>query len=344
MNQPIIDVSIVVPCRNEESYISGFVESVFSQQLNGLGIQLIVADGMSTDNTRSILMLLCKQYPSLLVIDNPEKIVSTALNRAILASQSLFIVRMDVHTDYSSDYIYQSILQLRNSGASCVGGPWQACGKSLNQSAIAFAFQTRLGGGFSRTRSTNYQGPVESVYLGAWHRLYLIKIGLFDEKLVRNQDDELALRIRLKGDKIIQFPSIKSSYFPRDSFSRLFMQYYQYGFWKTRVLAKHLKLSQRNLILLSIPLFLIVLSLLSFTSMQARITVGLTVALYLILLLVQSFPFVFAYHLAPIHSFLLVSNAILVMHASYSIGLLYGLTTLVFPFCLSSTSVSRLSR
>jgi succinoglycan biosynthesis protein ExoA len=121
----------------------------------------------------------------------------------------------------------------------CVGGPWLAKGKSLRQRAIAAAFGSAFGSGGAKSRLADYTGSVDTVYLGAWWRADLIALGAFDEALVRNQDDELCLRITRSGGTVWQSSAIRSFYMPRDNLRALWRQFYQYGYWKVAVIRKH---------------------------------------------------------------------------------------------------------
>src|ERR1700730_5456848 len=138
-------VSIVIPCRNERRHIGCCIRSMLSQELPDGGFELIVADGMSTDGTREILLQLAEGNHSLRVIDNPGRIVSTGLNKAIAAAMGSVIIRADVHTEYAPDYIRQCVRVLDDSGADNVGGPWIAARRGYVGGAIAAGFHFRFG-------------------------------------------------------------------------------------------------------------------------------------------------------------------------------------------------------
>lgn len=118
-----IYVSVVVPCRNESRYIRAFLESVFCQELGGIEMEVLIADGMSSDGTREVLAEFEKKLPALRILDNPEKIVSTACNRAIREARGEIIIRMDVHTLYAPNYVRSCVEVLQEAGAGNVGGP-----------------------------------------------------------------------------------------------------------------------------------------------------------------------------------------------------------------------------
>lgn len=233
-------VSVVVPCRNERAHIEAFVDSVLGQRLPaGATLEVVIGDGLSDDGTRERLAARAVGEPRLRWIDNPERITSAALNRAIAAADGEVIVRMDVHTAYADDYIARCVQTLAQTGATCVGGPWRALDSPGRAGAIAAAFGSRFGSGGAASRRIDFSGEVDTVYLGAWRRADLLRLGGFDEALVRNQDDELALRILRSGGRIWQNPAIRSWYVPRASFAALFRQFWQYGYWKVAVIRKH---------------------------------------------------------------------------------------------------------
>jgi len=236
-------VSIVVPCRNERDHIANLCAAVRQQVLpQDWTIELVVADGESDDGTREWLEQHAASSPGLRLVPNPGRIVSTGLNAAIRAAQGEVIVRWDVHTRYADDYVAQCLATLERTGADNVGGPWQAQaavpGTAMAQ-AIAASFQSRWVAGGARSRQLDYDGPVDTVYLGAWPCSVLERLGGFDENLVRNQDDELNLRLVRSGGRIWQSPRIRSQYQPRQRLSQVFRQYAQYGYWKPFVMKKH---------------------------------------------------------------------------------------------------------
>ena len=212
-------------------------------------MEIIVADGMSEDGTREKLFQLAQQDPRIKVLDNPERIVSTGLNIALEASKGKIICRMDVHAEYAPDYIKQCVWILEQTGADNVGGPARTKYQHYLQQAICAAYHSPFSVGGASFHNPEYEGYVDTVTYGCWPRDVFNRIGQFDEGLVRNQDDELNLRLIRSGGKIWQSPAIKSWYFPRGTLSKLFKQYQQYGYWKVRVIQKHkIPASVRHLI------------------------------------------------------------------------------------------------
>lgn len=234
-----INVSVIVPCRNERSHIGRFLDDL-DQQVDVPGDwEILIADGQSDDGTREVLEAYSTRQSRVRIIDNPERIVPTGLNRAIEAARGTYVVRLDVHSNYAPDYIATCIDVLKETGADNVGGPALTRTESQRQRAIAAAYASPFSVGNASFHFGDHEGPVDTVTYGCWRRQTLIDLGGFDPQLVRNQDDELNLRITRAGGTIWQSPRIRSWYRPRSRFRDLFRQYHQYGFWKVAVIKKH---------------------------------------------------------------------------------------------------------
>jgi glycosyltransferase involved in cell wall biosynthesis len=232
-------VSVIIPCRNEVKHIEACVNSVLAQKAVKGGIEIIVADGMSTDGTRDILARLATGNPNLTVLDNSACIKPHGANAAIRAARGSYIAIMDAHHRYAEDYLHQAVAALNVTGVDNVGGAMYCEGEGYVQRAVAAAFHHPFSVGGALWHNPEYEGPADTVYGGVYRREVFDKIGLFDEDLVRNQDDELNLRLVRSGGRIWQTPKMKSWYSPRSSLKSLFKQYFQYGYWKVKVIRKH---------------------------------------------------------------------------------------------------------
>lgn len=232
-------VSVIVPCRNEVLHLRSFLESLALQETPNLEVEFLIADGMSDDGTREILAEYAAQSPRWRCIDNPGRIVSTGLNAAIGQARGDVIVRMDAHTEFDRNYITTCLEVLQETGADNVGGPARTRAEGSWARAIAAAYNSPYSTGGAKFHDPAYEGLVDTVTYGCWQREVFSRIGLFDENLVRNQDDEFNLRLIRSGGKIWQSPRIVSWYRPRGDLRSLFRQYLQYGFWKVAVIRKH---------------------------------------------------------------------------------------------------------
>ena len=234
-----ITVSIVMACRNEIRHIQEVIASLEAQTFGDMSWEALIADGMSTDGTREYLDQVSATSAHIRVITNPGRIVSTGLNAAIREARGEFVIRMDAHTTYAPDYCHRSIEVLLETGADNVGGAARTTARGRMSRAISAAYHSRFSTGGAPFHQPDYEGWADTVPYGCWRRETLIRLGLFDEQLVRNQDDELNLRLLRAGGRIWQSPQIQSWYSPRPSLSALFKQYSQYGFWKVLVIRKH---------------------------------------------------------------------------------------------------------
>ena len=143
-------VSIVVPCFNEADHIEGFLRDMLRQENGGWTVEIIVADGLSTDGTREVIGTLAAEYPEVRLIDNPSRFVPHGLNQAIREANGDIIIRADVHTRYASDYVKECLQALIRSGADNVGGPARTEPTTAAQHAIALAYNSPYSVGGAR--------------------------------------------------------------------------------------------------------------------------------------------------------------------------------------------------
>jgi len=233
-------VSIIMPVRNEGTHIFRALDSVFSQDYPATRFQVIVADGMSTDNTREIINIYSQQHPNLSLIDNPGQIVPIGLNAALNQAQGEVIIRVDGHCEIAPDYVSRCVDYIKKDSVDGVGGSIETIGKTYISRVIAIAMSSVFGVGNSTFRTSSGQTRlVDSVPFPAYTRAIIQKAGLYDEELVRNQDDEYNYRLRKIGARILLAADVHSKHYSRTSLRSLWKQYFQYGYWKVRVLQKH---------------------------------------------------------------------------------------------------------
>jgi len=233
-------VSVIMPIRNEAVYIERAIRSILHQDYPVQKMEILVVDGMSDDGTRQIVEKLSQKDHRIKMLDNPRRIVPTALNIGLAAAQGDLFIRVDGHAEIARDFVRESIKCLcEHPEAWIVGGYIETVANNYIGHVIASAMRSPIGVGNSRFRLGNYEGWVDTLAFGTHHKWVVDKIGYFDEELVRNQDDEFNLRIILAGGKIWMSKSIKSKYFSRGSLRKLWRQYFQYGFWRIRTLQKH---------------------------------------------------------------------------------------------------------
>jgi glycosyltransferase involved in cell wall biosynthesis len=233
-------VSVIVPIRNEADFIRRCLESILANDYPADKLEIIVVDGMSTDGTCEILAEMAGRDSRLRVLNNPSRIVPHAMNAGIRAASGAVIVRVDGHAEVDKDFLLQSVLALKGTPeAWCAGGPVETISRGWVGNSIAESMKSPMGVGDAHFRLGDRDGYVDTLAFGAYWRWVFDRIGMFDEELVRNQDDELNFRIIDAGGKIFLSRKIHSVYYSRSSLSRLARQYYQYGFWRIRTIQKH---------------------------------------------------------------------------------------------------------
>jgi len=233
---PWPSVSVIAPCRNEVGFIRGALQSILENDYPADMVEILVLDGMSTDGTREIVYEIMENHPRVRLIDNPHIIVPTAMNIGIKEATGEFIVRIDCHANFSNTYLRKCISVSQKTGATNVGG----YGRTLPGDdtpvarAIMLATTSPFGVGNSVFRTDgDKEQEVDTVPFGTFRKSLFANIGLFDERLVRNQDIEMNSRIRKKGGKIIISPEILLSYVNRATLKGLWQQSFNNGLWNS---------------------------------------------------------------------------------------------------------------
>lgn len=231
-------VSVIIPCRNEEQYIGLCLKSILQNDFNQNDLEILIVDGMSEDRTREIVSNYSKKNPCIRMLDNPEKITPVALNIGISQAIGEIIIRLDAHAEYPNQYISKLVYYLDKLMADNVGGMWRTLpsNDTVKARAIVAAITTPFGVGNAYYRlNIKRIKEVDTVPYGCFRRSLFDRIGKFDERLVRNQDDEFNARIRKYGGKIYLIPEIQIKYYARGTFKPLWKMFYQYGFYKPMV-------------------------------------------------------------------------------------------------------------
>lgn len=237
------DISIIIPCYNEESTIRLLLDAVYAQTYPRNEIEVVIADGGSSDGTAAQIQAFQNTHPDLIVhvVPNPRRVIPSALNAAIHAAQGNIIVRLDAHSVPQPDYVARCKDALDEGKGENVGGVWdiRPGGQDWQARSIAAVAAHPLGVGDALYRYTSQAREVDTVPFGCFRRSLVEKIGEFDETLLTNEDYEFNTRVRQSGGKVWLDPNIRSVYFARSSFTALARQYWRYGYWKLRMLKRY---------------------------------------------------------------------------------------------------------
>ena len=234
-------VSIVVPCRNEAEYIRPLLDSILANDYPRDRLEVLVVDGLSDDGTRAVVADYARRHPMIQVLDNPKRTAPHALNLGITRARGAIIMRMDAHAHYPPNYVADLVDWLERTGADYVGGAWVTlpADGTPTARAIAAVLAHPFGIGDSRYRlGTNEVREVETLPFGCFRRELFERVGLFDEELARDQDEEFSFRVVRAGGRILLVPGVVSSYYARRSLRQLGRMFYQYGLFKPLVALK----------------------------------------------------------------------------------------------------------
>lgn len=229
MQMPFI--SVILPVRNEERFITACVASIFAQDYPQEQMEVIFVDGCSEDRTVELLHEMQKVHPQIVVLHNPNRTVPYAMNIGIEKSRGEVIVRLDAHAEYPPDYIRLSVETLLTRECDNAGGVFETRGRGFMGEAIAEMLKTPLGVGNATYRLTQEDGYVDTVPFGCFRRELFERIGGFDERMTRNQDNELNFRIRKNGGKIYLNHNIRVLYYCRDTMRGIMKMGYMNGKW-----------------------------------------------------------------------------------------------------------------
>jgi glycosyltransferase involved in cell wall biosynthesis len=332
-------VSVIMPVRNEAAYIERSLGAVLAQDYPADCLEIIVVDGLSTDGTREYIRGRQATHPRLRLLDNPAGIVPPGLNIGIAQATGDIIVRVDGHCEIAPDYVRQCVRHLLAGEAEAVGGPIETIGETNEAQAIALAMSSRFGVGGSAFRTVKDRPLlVETVAFPAYTRRTLQRLGPFDEELVRNQDDEYNYRLIKSGGRILLSPDVRSRYYSRGTLRKLWRQYYQYGFWKVRVMQKHPRqMRARQFAPPALVAALIGLAGLGLLWRPFRRLLGLIVALYALADLAASLSLGRAHGRAHVPRLLVIHP---ILHLSYGLGFWAGLVRAVGRFLRSGSKPS----
>jgi succinoglycan biosynthesis protein ExoA len=232
-SEPQLDVSVIVPCRNERTFLARCLESILRADYPQDRMEILVADGRSVDGTRELAEAMAQRHPNLRVIDNPDRTAPAALNRMIAVARGRYILRFDAHSEMPPPYVKDCVELLGRTGAWNVGGGCRTLptNESTIAKAIAMVTAHRFGVGNSRFRVGGLEGPADTVVFGAYPRGIFSKIGLFDERLVRSQDYEFNARIRHSGGLVWYSPRVSVVYYSQSTITGLCTRAFRNGLW-----------------------------------------------------------------------------------------------------------------
>lgn len=327
----MVETSVIIPCYNEQDAIGGLLQALYHQTYPREKMEVIIADGMSTDRTREVIQAFQDRHPdlSVKVIDNPDQTIPSALNLALEEARGAYIVRLDAHSNPAEDYLSRSLRALQQDKGDNIGGVLaiQPGSQTWMGRSIAVAAAHPLGVGDARYRIGSGPREVDTVAYGAYRASLVDEIGPYDETLLANEDYEFNVRIREAGGTVWLDPAIKTEYTARSTFRELARQYWRYGFWKLRMLLRYPHTFRWRQLSGAFVLSWVALGLLSVWFVLARWLLGIQALIYLMALGASGVGAALEegdWKLAPG-----VALAIATMHFSWGTGFLWSLVEYV---------------
>ncbi|MCK4661584.1 MAG: glycosyltransferase family 2 protein [Bacteroidales bacterium] len=320
-------VSIIIPCRNEKCYIESCIDSLINSDYPNDLIEIVIVDGMSDDGTHNIIYKYKEKYSNVVIIDNEKKITPVALNLGIKAARFSYIMIASGHSSYPENYISVLLNELIKLDAGAVGGVLETRVKndSKKGNSIVKVLSNKFGVGNSMFRiGTKKPILVDTIPFGIYKREIFDQVGLYDERLIRNQDIEFSKRLLSKKKKLYLIPDISCYYYARSSFAALAKNNFNNGYWNilTLYLTKTLKsLSLRHYVPGLFVISLIIFLILSFSVSYKFIFIFLSILVFYNLLILY-----FSYLLSEKNTSLLyIFLCFIVLHFSYGFGSVCGL-------------------
>jgi len=317
-----------MPVSNESAFIERSLGSLLAQNYPHGRMEIIIADGMSTDNTREMIATIgASAAIPITIVDNPKRIAPTGLNEALKYASGEIIIRVDGHCEIAEDYVSNCVRLLTGGKADGVGGPIETIGETGRAAAIAMAMSSKFGVGGSAFRTVDDREIyTDTVAFPGYTKEIIERAGRFNEELVRNQDDEYNYRIRKLGGRILLSPTIRSRYYSRGTYKSLWRQYFQYGYWKVRVMRLHARqMSVRQFVPFLFVVSLITTGVLSIFLPPARWAFAAILTAYVIANLAASV-MTARKDLSMVPS---LSICFAILHFSYGLGFLTGLTAFI---------------
>jgi GT2 family glycosyltransferase len=313
-------VSIVIPCLNEEDYITALLDSLSAQDYGADGIEVLVSDGGSTDRTRDLVRAYPSRFARLELVDNPRRITVAGLNEGMDAARGDCWIIIGAHSKVRQDFVRESVAALQRTCAACVGGPIETIGEGTMGLAIAAAMSSPFGVGNAKFRYASIEGEVDTVPFGCYHRKVWEVVGRFDETVDGADEDSYNARLIEAGGKIWLTPAISSSYYPRRTFKALARQYREYGAAKGTLFHRGRPLQPRHFAPSAMVLGGPGLWLLGRVSRRARLALKLLGAVYIGGGMLMASRVAKKNGANPVLTF----AAMATMHAAYGIGFIEG--------------------
>lgn len=326
-------LSVIIPCRNEKAHISKCVQSLMKSNLAKEKFEVLVVDGMSDDGTREVVAELSKLNSNVLLLDNRMQLTPYAFNIGIVNARGKYVLITGARNVLQPNYMQACISKLEmDQRIKCVGGVMHSTYGNPIGKCIAVAMSSPIGVGFGNFRALQKDAFTDTAAVPVYDKAIFSEVGMFDEELTRNQDDEFNFRLTSKGYKILVTADTYSTYEVRGTYHNLWRQYFQYGYFKVYVNKKHRNITTYRQLAPAVLIIYIAVGLLLALTFHSLIKIYLTtMAMYFLVVLAFSI-----YKTKNILDSLRVSYAIWILHGAYGLGYIKG----IFDFFILGKKVN----
>lgn len=243
-------VSVVMPTRNEAGTVVHAISSLLCQQTDDFDLEILVVDGCSTDGAAAILADLARREPRVRVLQNPHRTTPHGMNIGLKAASGAYIAIVGSHATYDPDYIATCLRELRRHHA--VGCSGRVVVRPANSSRVAqlvsWTFTSRFASSSGSFRTAR-EGYVDSIPYPVFEKAAVREIGGYNERLVRNQDNDLNARLRGAGHNLYLTYATKSVYRAPPRVRDLLRYAFRNGYWNALTLRENPRaLSPRHLV------------------------------------------------------------------------------------------------
>lgn len=232
-------VSVIIGLLNEEKYLPRVIDDLKNQTYDKKNIELVFIDGMSTDNSYSILEKFKennKDFYGIQLLRNPKRILSAGMNIGIKNARGECFLKVDCHSHIMPNFIEENVKTIE-SGEYVCGGPRPSIIESKDNfsKTLLLVEENIFGSGIANYRKESKVKYVSSVFQGMYKREVFEKVGLLDELVGRVEDNEIHYRIKSKGYKICYNNDILSYQYTRPNLKGMLKQKYSNGYWIGKV-------------------------------------------------------------------------------------------------------------
>jgi succinoglycan biosynthesis protein ExoA len=318
-------ITVAVAALNEEKYIAKCLDSLTGQTYPG-EVEIIIADGGSTDKTREI----AGEYAArgVRVIENPKKIQAAGRNLAFRLAETALVAYIDAHSYADKNWLFSLYtayehLKQHDSKTCGVGSVYFDAKRSGFTLASEAAFRSILSGaGKDVFQNKTRISKVDNAYACLYEKSALESAGWYDESLPVGEDMELNQRLTGKlGRTLYVNPQAIAFYFRRDDFIGTFRQQFRYGYWRLAVMKKLGTRSSKPLAPGFFVIFLAVALLLSAVNPAFLAVVSSVLVFYAVVVGAFSLFKALQLRINPLY-FALVTATI---HFGYGAGIIWGM-------------------